>query len=65
MGLADLREVVMGGVTLDCCGQPMVFREVFGIRVYECVMRNHPRVFFQGDQMAREEDLPVQQQDGV
>jgi hypothetical protein len=52
-------------VTLDCCGIPMNYREVLGIRVYDCVLRNHPRVYVKGDQVIREEDLDVHHQDEV
>lgn len=51
------------GVALACCGFPMTYREVFGIRVYQCVLRNHPRIYFKGDQAVKEEDLPVHHQD--
>jgi hypothetical protein len=42
-----------------CCGAPMTFREVFGIRVFSCTYRNHPRMFVCGDQVICETSLDV------
>lgn len=30
----------------ECCGQPMSYQEVFGIRIYHCIMRHHT-VFYE------------------
>jgi hypothetical protein len=51
------------GAVLTCCGLPMTYREVFGIRVFACELRDHPRLYVKGDQAISEDDLPVHAQE--
>ena len=50
-------------VTLDCCGQPMIYREVFGVRIWSCALRDHPRIYAKDGQLVPEEDLVMHSQE--
>jgi hypothetical protein len=46
--------------TVSCCGFPMIYYEVFGIRIYSCAYRgHHDRVFEKDGNRVPEASLAV------